>query len=89
MSDTNCNYCIYQDSELGQCQKDGPCQGSVQSTGIEHYFHEFSHGELTKMYDGFRKFQLTELLVMKSILCNVIKEWYDNYGEHGKKKGKD
>lgn len=78
----NCDACMYQAGDRRTCMHEGPCRGDVQSTGMEHYFHEFTFDELNHGYEVLRTFQLTELLIMKMMICNVIKEWYD--GEKGK-----
>lgn len=71
---SDCNWCIYQGEDFTECRKQGVCQGPTTSIAIEHIFHEFSFEDMQKWYKYFKSVQLTELMVLKSIICQCIRE---------------
>ncbi len=79
-----CSWCIFQGEDFSSCLKQGVCQGAITTVAIEHIFHEFSFEEMQNCYKVFREFQLTELTIIKSILCQVIREKEEEYGKKRK-----
>lgn len=71
----NCDVCMYRSNDKLVCFHEGPCRGDVQSTGQDN--------KIRQIYEkSIKNLQLTELIAIKAVIDNMIKEWYD--GEKGK-----